>query len=195
MDQFCRLQCDAKLFLYQYASKYQPDPIAITTQYLLPLPSGSVKLVIRDIRIGRAQSVVQVEVQQGEIQLPKTCTLATITHDNLAVSPCHQRNFPFPIEQTVTCCSIIRRKIYYSQKCERSCGWCSQVCLNCSSPSACACKLGRVQFSYCVTDRSILRLISTKMLSSHMRVWRHSIKEGPDAHLLPPSYSPNYCWE
>lgn len=40
--------------------------------------------MIRDIKIGRSQSVVQVEVQQGNLEAAKACALAFVTYGNLA---------------------------------------------------------------------------------------------------------------
>jgi hypothetical protein len=103
-------------FSTKYASKDQPDPIGIATHYLLPLPSGPVKLVIRDIRIGRAQSVVQVEVQQGELPAPKICTLATVTHGNLATEegptlPSEKLSVPDRADCALFITDLVRRMV------------------------------------------------------------------------------------
>ena len=54
-------------------------------QFLNPVPSGPVFCVVKDVKIGRKLSTVQVDVQvKGKDEKLVTCTTATVTQGNLA---------------------------------------------------------------------------------------------------------------
>jgi len=72
--------------------------------------------VVRDVRIGRAQSVVQVKVQQDGVQAPKTCTLATVTHGNIAAEdgltiPSKKLSIPDRADCDLLITDLVRRMV------------------------------------------------------------------------------------
>jgi hypothetical protein len=72
--------------------------------------------MVRDVRIGRAQSVVQVEVQHDGVQAPKTCTLATVTHGNIAAEdgltiPSKKLSIPDKADCDLLITDVVRRMV------------------------------------------------------------------------------------